>query len=133
VRAKRRRNANRRRTRKLLLAEIAIGILVCTGVFAYTSGLTVAATNAGDGSGSVGSTTVATLVYELDATNPTFISDVKLTFSGGVPGVVKAMLGASGWTTCTNSAGTWTCAWSGASEPAFPGNNTTNLRVVAAS
>lgn len=129
---KRRRDRSRKRSRKALLVEIVLGVIVCVAGFAFTASLVVNASQAGDGSGAVSSFTVATLVYELDATNPAFIANVRLTFSGGTPGEVKAQIGGGSWSSlCTNSGGTFTCSWT--TEPAIPGNNTTNLHVVAIS
>jgi hypothetical protein len=130
-----RRRRGQKRTRKVILAELAVGIVVATACFAFAAAVVVPATKAGEGVGTVDKSSILAtqVVYTLDVDTPTKIASVSLTFSAAkAPTSVYAKIGGVQSQACTGGGTAWTCAWTAANEQSIPGNNTTLLEVTAA-
>jgi len=129
---KRARQRKRRLTKRRILAILVVAVL-CTGTYAFTAALTVNNSTAADGAGVVtnSSYTISQIQYHLDASNPTTIADVMVTFSGGTPAGAVASIGGTWSSACSAAGSVFTCSFG--TKPAFPLNDTTALRVVATS
>src|SRR4051794_5461869 len=119
---------NKRRKMKSLLFTVLAAGIIATSAYAFTATITVSASKAGDGAGSVAALPSVTPSYTLDATGK--IGSVVLTFAA--PGVtyssstgaastsVKFSYGGTWSNACTGSANgsptVWTCTF--ASNPA---------------
>jgi hypothetical protein len=124
---------------KGLLGVLVLAGILASSAYAFTASVTFSG-NAGAGDGTkVISNENVTAKYVLDASDPTKISKVNLTFdtSGGavIPattGTVEASVTAVvTWQTCTNTgAATWSCTYAAAAEPTLA--NATSLRVIQA-
>ncbi len=118
----------RRRRRTLIVAFLALSI--GTGVYAYAAANTVPGSSAGSGSGAISGYTVSAIVYTLDPTIPTNLNQVAFTIAPTVASTVKVQLAAAGsWYSCTNTAGSVTCA---TIVPQATALGATQLTVVAA-
>jgi hypothetical protein len=96
-----------------------VAALVALAAYAFTASNTVPPTNAGEGSGTISGYTVSSVVYTLNATDPSKIDKVAFTLSSAAS-TVKAKVVASSTTyqDCTVSGGTSVaCDWAAASEP----------------
>ena len=129
----------------------AVAMLLSGGAYAFTASNTVAATTAGNGSGTISGYTVSGVTYTLSTASPgtaasPVITGVSFTLSAeAVAANVSAVISGSSSTSedynpCTNSGGTttsgetsggtWTCDLSGtAGEPVA---DATTLTVTAA-
>ena len=107
----------------LVLAAVAYG-------FAATN--TVAASSAGDGTGTVSGYDITAIHYELDTTDPTDVDAVEFTMTGAAAAqtVYIQLNSYAGWFTCTMSGNDATCDTSSVAVPV--GTTFTALRVVAA-
>jgi len=116
------------KTLKILFALMAI-VAISVAAYAFAASNTVPATKAGDGTGVVSGYTVTSVVYTLNATDPTTLDLVSFDL-GAAATQVKAQLVSSGsWYTCTLDTGTvWECDTSGLTVSTID-----QLRVVAAS
>ena len=111
----------------------SIVILIVALAFASTA-YALAASNtftdagkAGDGASGITGFQITAVSYNLDASDPTYVASVDLTFDTAPTEVVASIDGTNG--TCTGAGTSWNCA--------FPANSVTaasaaNLRVIAA-
>jgi hypothetical protein len=108
-------------------------LVACVGTYAFTATLTVNASKAADGAGVVtnSSYSIASIQYTLDSNNPTNVSSVTVTFSGTAPAGARAAIGSTWSNGCSISGLVFTCSFS--TQPGFPMNDSTALRVVATS
>ncbi len=114
-----------------ILLVVFIVVAISVAAYAFAASNTVPATKAGDGSGTVTGYTVTSVVYVLNATDPTTLDSVSFDLgAAAATGKVKAQLVASGpWYTCTLDTGTvWECDTTGLTV-----SSVDQLRVVAAS
>ena len=113
---------------KVLLVVFVI-VALSASAYAFAAANTVPDTRAGDGSGAVSGYTVTSIVYNLNATDPSTLDSVSFDL-GAAATQVEAQLVASGsWYTCTLDAGTvWECDTTGLTVSTI-----NQLRVVAAS
>ena len=118
-----------RRQRNRLLLATALAAIVAPAAYAFTASNTVPTTNAGSGSGSISGYTVSNVSYTLNAANPQNVDAVSFTISP-TSGTVKAQLVSGGsWYSCTNSAGSVSCA---TTSPQATAAGVNQLTVVAA-
>src|SRR5690242_14466802 len=109
-----------------------VGAALAVGGYAYTNSNTVAASQAGDGTGAISGFVVSSVKYNLNATNPGNIDSVTFTLDSTPPSgsTIKTQLAPAGsWYTCTNSAANVTCP---VTTPQATVAAATNLRVVVA-
>ncbi len=100
----------RRTSTKLVLIAVLTGILA-SAAYAFTASNTVPASQAGSGSGAISGYTATAVSYTLNATTPTNIDAVSFTISPTTTAAVKIQLAAAGtWYSCTNTAGSVSCA-----------------------
>ena len=113
---------------KVLLVVFVI-VALSASAYAFAAANTVPDTRAGDGSGAVSGYTVTSIVYNLNATDPSTLDSVSFDL-GAAATQVEAQLVASGsWYACTLDAGTvWECDTTGLTVSTI-----NQLRVVAAS
>jgi hypothetical protein len=96
---------------------------------AATAANTVPAGRVGQGSQATSAYTISAVGYTLDPSNPRNVSQVAFTVSPSTARIVKARLNNAGsWYSCTNSAGSVTCA---TTSPAIGATSANNLTVVA--
>ena len=115
-----------RRTLVVALFAVAIG----AGVYAYAAANTVPGSTAGSGSGAISGYTVSSIAYTLNGTTPTNLDQVAFTIAPAAASTVKVQLAAAGsWYSCTNAAGSVTCA---TTAPQATAVAATQLTVVAA-
>lgn len=114
-----------RRTLVVALFAVAIG----AGVYAYAAANTVPGSTAGSGSGAISGYTVSSIAYTLNGTTPTNLDQVAFTIAPAAASTVKVQLAAAGsWYSCTNAAGSVTCA---TTAPQATAVAATQLTVVA--
>ncbi len=90
---------------------------------------TVPNTTAGAGSGTISGYTVTNVAYSLNATTPTNVDQVAFTIAPTAASTVKVQLASGGsWYSCTNAAGSVTCA---TISPQATAAAATQLSVVA--
>lgn len=100
----------RRTSRQVIFIAILAGILA-SAAYAFTAANTVPASQAGSGSGAISGYTATAVAYTLNATTPTNIDAVAFTISPTTTTAVKVQLAAAGpWYSCTNTAGSVSCA-----------------------
>ena len=117
-----------RRQRRFALAAIVAGI-VASSAYAFTASNTVPASNAGSGSTAISGYTATNVSYSLNASNPQNIDSVTFTISPTTTSTVKIQLAAAGsWYSCTNTAGSVSCA---TTSPQATAAAATQLTVVA--
>jgi hypothetical protein len=120
-------------------AVLILTLVIAANVYALAASNTVAASQAGDGTGIITAYNVGQIKYTLDeADNPTDIMSVQFEVNkqGGssaeLPSEVHARIDGGNWVSCTNIAGvTWECLFS----PPYPTVSVsprTMLEVVAA-
>jgi hypothetical protein len=116
---------------KVLFAVVAI-LAIAAASYAFAAANTVPNTKAGDGTGTVSGYDVTSVVYTLNATDPTTLDSVSFDLgAAAATGQVKAQLvsGTGTWYTCTLDTGTvWICDTTGLTVSSI-----NQLRVVAAS
>ncbi|MFM8367920.1 MAG: hypothetical protein ACKOBD_04090 [Chloroflexota bacterium] len=115
---------------KIVFAVIAV-VTIAVASYAFAASNTVPATKAGEGSGTVTGYTITSVVYNLNATDPSTLDSVAFDLgAAAATGKVKAQLVASGtWYACTLDTGTvWECTTTGLDVSTI-----NQLRVVAAS
>ena len=96
-------------TRRLVVVGVA-GTLALGG-YAFTASNTVPATSAGLGAAAISGYTVSGVAYTLNASTPSNIDAVTFTLNPTAASVVKAQLVSGGsYYSCTNAAGSVTCA-----------------------
>jgi hypothetical protein len=117
-----------RRTKRFALAALIAGV-VASSAYAFTASNTVPASNAGSGSGAISGYTATNVSYTLNASNPQNIDAVTFTISPTTTATVKVQLAAAGsWYSCTNTAGSVSCA---TTSPQATAAAATQLTVVA--
>lgn len=113
------------------LPALMVVLILAASAFAFAAANVVPETGAGDGSEVISGYTVSNIHYNLDAANPANIDSVQFTLAptagAGTPVTVRAQLNGAAWSTCTVTAGTWTCPFAGVTVL-----SAANLRVVAA-
>lgn len=120
----------RRRGAPRLSGAILVALIFAVGTYAFTASNTVPATTAGSGSGAISGYTVSAVSYTLNATNPQNVDQVAFTISPATTATLKVQLVTGGsWYTCTNTAGSVTCATTSPQVTAVAANQ---LTVVAA-
>lgn len=93
------------------LAVLGVAATLALGGYAFTASNTVPATSAGLGAGAISGYTVSGVAYSLNASTPSNIDAVTFTLSPTAASVVKAQLVSDGsYYSCTNAAGSVTCA-----------------------
>ena len=112
-------------------AVLVIGALLVGAIAgkAATTSNTVPTGTVGQGSAAASPYTVSSVSYTLNANSPQSIDQVAFTISPATPRVVKAQLfGGGPWYSCTNTAGSVTCA---TTSPQGSASTASNLLVVA--
>jgi hypothetical protein len=110
----------------LVLSAVLVGALLGR---AATAANTVPAGLVGQGSSTTAQYAISGISYTLDVNDPRNVAQVAFTVSPNNPRIVKARLyNAGSWYTCSNSAGTVTCA---TTSPAVAATSANNLTVVA--
>ena len=118
----------RRPSRTLIVAILALSIGV--GVYAYAATNTVPGSDAGSGSGTISGYTISSIAYTLNSTTPTNLDQVAFSIAPTTASTVKVQLASGGsWYSCTNTAGSVTCA---TTSPQATAVAATQLTVVAA-
>lgn len=120
----------RMRGRRFFVVFLFASVLA-SAAYAFTATNTMpAGATLGDGSNTISGYTVSAVVYSLNATNPQNLDQVAFTISPTTATTVKIKLAAAGsWYTCTNTAGSVTCA---TTSPQATVVAATQLTVVAA-
>ncbi len=119
----------RRNRRGRTLGALIVAGVVASSAYAFTQSNTVPATRAGDGNSAISGYTATSVVYSLNATNPQNLDQVAFTLSPTATTTVKVKLAAAGsWYSCTNTAGSVTCA---TTSPQATVAAATELTVVA--
>lgn len=97
---------------------LGIGLLaaiMAAGAYAFAASNTVPDTNAGSGSGTVSGFTASNVSYTLNAADPSKVDHIAFDLNPTSAATVKVKAGSAGsWTTCTNTAGSVDCDYSGA-------------------
>lgn len=101
----------RMRGRRLFAVLVFAGVLA-SAAYAFTAANTMpAGATLGDGTNTISGYTVSSVAYTLNATNPQNLDQVAFTIAPTTATTVKIKLAAAGsWYTCTNTAGSVTCA-----------------------
>ena len=108
---------------------VVVAVVVASSAYAFTQSNTIPATRAGDGNSAISGFTATSVVYTLNATNPQNIDQVAYTLAPTSATTVKTQLAAAGtWYSCTNTAGSVTCA---TTSPQATVAAATQLTVVA--
>ena len=107
---------------------LAVLALVGAGTYAFTASNSVTAPAAGAGSAAISGYTVSGVSYSLNTSNPQNIDSVAFSVSPTNASTVKASLDGSNWYSCTNTAGSVTCA---TTSPQATVGSASNLVVVA--
>lgn len=120
----------RMRGRRLIAVLLFAGVL-SSAAYAFTAANTMpTGATLGDGSNTISGYTVSAVAYNLNATNPQNLDQVAFTIAPTTASVVKVKLASAGsWYTCTNTAGSVTCA---TTSPQATVLAATQLTVVAA-
>jgi hypothetical protein len=118
-----------RKRSRLFVVLLVFAIAVGVAGYAFTAANTVPATAAGSGSAAITGYTVSNVSYGLNGTNFANIDSVSFTLAPAAAGTVKVQLDPSGsWYSCTNTAGSVTCA---TTSPQATVAAATQLSVVA--
>ena len=118
----------RNRSRGLLGSLVLAGVLAA-GSYAFTASNTVPTTNAGQGTGTVSGYTASAVAYSLNGSTPTNIDSVSFTMSPTSATTVKAQFVSGGsWYSCTNTAGSVSCA---TTSPQLTASAANQLQLVA--
>jgi hypothetical protein len=106
------------RRRRLAFAAL-VAIVVAVAAYGFTASNTISATSAGAGSGTISGYSVASVVYTLNATDPSKIDKVAFTLNSAASTVkAKVVASSTAYQDCTVSGGTSvSCDWPAASEP----------------
>jgi hypothetical protein len=100
-----------RRTRKRFALAALVAAVMSASAYAFTSSNTVQASSAGAGSQAISGYTATNVSYTLDTSNPQNIDAVAFTISPAAAATVKVQLVSGGaWYSCSNAAGSVTCA-----------------------
>jgi hypothetical protein len=100
-----------RKRSRLFVALLACLVAAGVAAYAFTASNTVPATAAGSGSAAISGYTVSAVSYGLNGTDFSKIDSVSFTLTPAAAGTVKVQLEPTGsWYSCTNTAGSVTCA-----------------------
>lgn len=116
-----------------MIVSLAVLLILSSVAYGFAAANIVPASGAGDGAGAITGYTISNVKYALNATTPANIDSVSFTItpggSAGAPTTVKAKLvsSSSTYSTCSLSATTWTCNFTGITATAAD-----ELRVIAA-
>lgn len=116
---------------KVLLIVLVV-IVLGVSAYAFAAANTVPDTKAGAGSGVVSGYTVSSVVYNLNATDPTKLDSVNFSLDAAAVNVkIKLVAAGSTWYSCTVVTGNnWTCD---TTSPAADVASMDQLNVVATS
>ncbi len=93
------------------LGALGVAATLGLGAYAYTAANVVPATSAGSGAGAISGYTITSVAYGLNASTPTNIDTVTFTISPIAASTVRAQLVSAGtFYSCTNTAGSVSCA-----------------------
>jgi hypothetical protein len=120
--------ATRTRRRALLFSAV-LAVVLSIGGYAFTASNTVPNANLGQGANVISGYTVSSVAYNLNASTPSNVDSVSFTISPAAATSVKIQLAAAGsWYSCTNTAGSVSCA---TTSPQATAVAATALNVVA--
>ncbi len=118
-----------RAARRAIVAATALAAMLSVAGYAFTASNTVPDAALGQGANTISGYTVASVAYNLNATNPGNVDSVSFTISPTTATTVKIQLAAAGsWYSCTNTAGSVSCA---TTSPQATAATATSLNVVA--
>jgi hypothetical protein len=102
--------ATRMRRRALLISAV-LAVVLSIGGYAFTASNTVPNATLGQGANVISGYTVSSVAYNLNASTPSNVDSVSFTISPATATSVKIQLAAAGsWYSCTNTAGSVSCA-----------------------
>jgi hypothetical protein len=120
--------ATRTRRRALLFSAV-LAVVLSIGGYAFTASNTVPNATLGQGANVISGYTVSSVAYNLNASTPSNVDSVAFTISPATATSVKIQLAAAGsWYSCTNTAGSVSCA---TTSPQATAVAATALNVVA--
>jgi hypothetical protein len=120
--------SSRARRRSLVAVGAFVLVLSVTG-YAFTASNTVPNATLGQGANTISGYTVSSVVYNLNAANPSNLDSVAFTIAPTTATTVKVQLAAAGtWYSCINTAGSVSCA---TTAPQATAAAATALNVVA--
>ena len=122
--------ATRTRRRALLISAV-LAVVLSIGGYAFTASNTVPNASLGQGANVISGYTVSSVAYNLNASTPSNVDSVSFTISPAAATSVKIQLAAAGsWYSCTNTAGSVSCA---TTSPQATASAASSLNVVAGS
>jgi hypothetical protein len=120
--------ATRMRRRAMLISAV-LAVVLSIGGYAFTASNTVPNASLGQGANVISGYTVSSVAYNLNASTPSNVDSVSFTISPAAATSVKIPLAAAGsWYSCTNTAGSVSCA---TTAPQATAVAATALNVVA--
>jgi hypothetical protein len=122
-------STRRKRSKRLLVTVLFAGVLA-SAAYAFTASNTVPGSTAGHGATAISGYSATSVAYGLNATTPSNIDSVSFTLAPAAAATVKIQLVSSGsWYSCTNTAGSVTCATTSPQATVSAANNLTVLAV----
>jgi hypothetical protein len=109
------------------IGTLLLTLLFAVAAYAFTASNTVPTSKAGDGSGAISGYSVSSVVYTLDAADPTMIQKVAFTLDAAATSVQASLTGAAPFQSCVVAGLNVTCTF--ATEPTVL--SVTNLREIA--
>jgi hypothetical protein len=104
--------------------------VLASAAYAFTASNTVPGTTAGQGSQAISGYTASSVAYNLNATTPSNIDSVAFTLSPAAAATVKIQVVSGGsWYSCTNTAGSVSCATTSPQATVSAADNLTVLAV----
>ena len=120
---------SRRMRRRAIIAIGALVAVLSISGYAFTASNTVPNATLGQGANTISGYTISSVAYNLNAATPSNVDSVTFTISPATATTVKAQLAAAGtWYSCTNTAGSVSCA---TTSPQATAAAATALNVVA--
>jgi hypothetical protein len=118
-----------RMQRRALLTAAALAVVLSIGGYAFTASNTVPNASLGQGANTISGYTVSSVAYNLNAATPSNVDSVSFTIAPTTATSVKIQLAPAGsWYSCTNTAGSVSCA---TTAPQATAVAATALNVVA--
>ena len=118
-----------RMQRRALLVAAALAVVLSIGGYAFTASNTVPNASLGPGANTISGYTVSSVAYNLNAATPSNVDSVSFTIAPTAATSVKIQLAPAGsWYSCTNTAGSVSCA---TTSPQATAVAATALNVVA--
>jgi hypothetical protein len=118
-----------RMQRRALLIAAAAALVLSIGGYAFTASNTVPNASLGQGANTISGYTVSSVAYNLNASTPSNVDSVSFTIAPTTATSVKIQLAPAGtWYSCTNTAGSVSCA---TTSPQATAVAATALNVVA--